>query len=214
MAQRTSNLYRLVTIPRIYSAFQELLGGVKSTQRFIREIVRPAPGMTVLDVGCGPAPLFPYLQDVDYTGIDLNQRSIDHARALYGNRGRFFAGDVSNGIPGSNSNFDLIIVSGLLHHLDDDQAGRLFASLVGLLKPLGRIVTFDNVWLPRQNPIAKLVNALDSGMNVRTPAEYVSLLDDLPLHVEQRVYRDMLRIPYDHFCMTLKHSPSDLRGRP
>ena len=72
-----------------------------------------------------------------------------------------------------------------------------------MLKPAGRIVTIDNVWLPKQSIIAKLVNRLDFGMNVRTPDQYVRLAAHLPLRVEQRVYSDLLRIPYDHFCMTL-----------
>ncbi len=212
MAQRISNLYRLVTIPKVYSALQVLLGGAKGRQRFLDEIVRPAPGMAVLDVGCGPASLFPHLPKVDYTGIDLNQNSIDHARALHGDRGRFLVGDVAEGLPGAVRAFDLIIVSALLHHLDDHHARPLFASLSGMLKPSGRIVTIDNVWLPQQSPVARLVNSLDSGMNVRTPAEYVSLVDALPMHVEQRIYRDLLRIPYDHFCMTLTPSHLDAKG--
>jgi hypothetical protein len=95
----------------------------------------------------------------------------------------------------------------LLHHLDDDQARRLFRAVAGMVKPTGRIVTIDNVWLPQQSIVAKLVNSLDSGMNVRTPEQYVDLVAHLPLRVDQRIYRDLLRIPYDHFCMTLTPLP-------
>jgi hypothetical protein len=68
-------------------------------------------------------------------------------------------------------------------------------------------VTIDNVWLPGQHFLATFANRLDSGLNVRTPEQYTSLVSHLPLHVEQRIYRDLLRIPYDHFCMTLTHQP-------
>ena len=159
--------------------------------------------MTILDVGCGSASLLPYLGDVRYTGIDLNPQSIDHARNLHGDRGRFLVGDVAKGMPDGSDEFDLIIVSALLHHLDDAHARALFSSLADLLRPGGRIVTIDNVWLPEQHFIAKLVNRLDSGLNVRTPEQYTNLVAGLPLRVESRIYRDLLRIPYDHFCMTL-----------
>lgn len=203
MAQRTSGLYRLVRIPRFYTGLQNLLGGSNGRRRFLGEIVRSSPGMKVLDVGCGPASLFPYLADTQYTGIDLNPQSIEHAKSLYGDRGRFLVGDVTEGLPDGATDFDLIIVTALLHHLEDAQAQTLFSRLSGRLRPDGRIVTIDNVWLPKQHFAARFANRLDSGLNVRTPEQYTSLVAQLPLRVEQRIYRDLLRIPYDHFCMTL-----------
>jgi SAM-dependent methyltransferase len=140
--------------------------------------------------------------------VDLNLRSIEHARALYGRQGRFIACDVTQGLPGEVGSFDLIVVSALLHHLGDDEARTLFSGLQELLKPTGRIVTIDNVWLDHQNPIARLLNHLDSGMNVRTPERYEALVAHLSLHAETRLYRDLLRIPYDHFCMTLTSRPT------
>jgi hypothetical protein len=69
-------------------------------------------------------------------------------------------------------------------------------------------VTIDNVWLPKQHFLAKAANHMDSGLNVRTPEQYTRLVAHLPLHVEPRIYRDLLRIPYDHFCMTLTLQPA------
>ena len=203
MAQRITRLYRLVTFPKIYSGFQTLLGAEEGRDRLFREVIRATAGMKVLDVGCGPGSLFPYLPNVNYTGIDLNPSSIARARDLYGNRGRFLVGDVTNRLPDDMANFDLVIVSALLHHLDDEEARRLFAALSKLIAQHGRIVTIDNVWLPKQNVIAKLINSLDSGLNVRAPEQYVDLVADLPLQIVTRTYRDLLRIPYDHFCMSL-----------
>ena len=208
MAQRISSLYRLVTFPRAYAGLQDLLRRSNGRGRFLDEIVRSKPGMKVLDVGCGPASLFPYLAGARYTGIDLNPKSIEHAKILYGDRGRFLVGDVARGLPDDVVDFDLIIVSALLHHLDDAQAQALFSRLASRLKPEGRIVTIDNVWLPKQHFIAKMANRLDSGLNVRTPEQYTNLVAHLPLRVEQRIYRDLLRIPYDHFCMTLTLQPT------
>jgi len=164
--------------------------------------------MKVLDVGCGPASLFPYLVDTRYTGIDLNPQSIARARKLYGDRGRFLVGDVAEGFLSGSADFDLIIASALLHHLDDAHAQALFSRLAGLLSPEGRIVTIDNVWLPKQHLFARIANSMDSGLNVRTPEQYTNLVAHLPLRVEQRIYRDLLRIPYDHFCMTLTPQPA------
>ena len=102
--------------------------------------------------------------------------------------------------------FDLINVSALLHHLSDDEATSLFRSLKRLLKDDGKIVTFDNVWLPRQRAVVKLINRLDSGMNIRTPQGYLGLLNGLGFDVETRVFHDRLRIPYDHVVMIARNS--------
>src|SRR5260370_28027897 len=201
MAQRTSNIYRLVTIPAVYKTIQKVLGAEQSSRRFVDEVVRPTPGAAVLDVGCGPASLLPYLPNIDYTGVDLNPASIAFANKNYAERGRFLVGDAADLVP--DRRYDIVIVAAILHHLDDAGAKRLFGNLVGALKPGGRIVTIDNIWLPRQNPIAKLINALDSGKNVRTLAGYQKLAEGLPLRVEHKLYRDLLRIPYHHVCLTL-----------
>ena len=68
----------------------------------------------------------------------------------------------------------------------------------------GRIVTLDNVWLPKQRLFVKVLNSLDSGLNIRTPERYRDLFNGLSFDVEDRILHDMLLIPYDHFIMTLR----------
>lgn len=206
MSQRISKLYHLVTIPAIYKGLMSALGADRARRRLARELYAVPAGGKVLDVGCGPGSIYPYLPAVDYTGIDLNPRHVEHARALYGKRARFMVGDAARDLQDEAGTFDLVVVSALLHHLDDDQARRMLGRLCELLKPGGRLVTFDNVWLERQNPIARALNKLDSGLNVRFAGDYRSLVAGLPVSVEERLYRDLLRIPYDHFSMILTKS--------
>lgn len=203
MAQRTSYVYRLVTLPRFYEGFSALLGADAARRRMVDEIYQPGLGMKILDVGCGPATIFPYLPAVDYTGMDLNPKHIKHAEKLYGGRGRFLAGNATKDLAGEDESFDLVIVSALLHHLSDGESRDSLTGLSRLTKSGGRIITFDNVWLPQQNLIAWGLNKLDSGLNIRTPEGYLRLIEGLPVSVEVKTFRDYLRIPYDHFCMTM-----------
>jgi len=203
MSQRISNLYRLVTVPAVYKGLMAALGAERAKARLVAELYRVVPGSKVLDVGCGPASLFPHLPAVDYTGMDLNPQHIRYANEAYGDRARFLVGDASRQLQEEEGTFDLVIVSALLHHLDDERAREMLERLCRLLKQGGRMVTFDNVWLDRQNPIARSLNRLDSGLNVRREAGYRQLAAGLPVTVEGRVYRDLLRVPYDHFSMTL-----------
>jgi SAM-dependent methyltransferase len=209
MSQRISALYRLITFPVFYKGLMAALGAERAKARLADEIFRVRPGAKVLDVGCGPASIFRHLPEVDYTGIDLNPKHIEYAIAHYGSAGRFLIGDASQQLRQEEGSFDLVIVSALLHHLDDIQARDLLNGLCRMAKPGGRIVTFDNVWLERQNPIAWSLNKLDSGLNVRFEAGYRGLVTGLPLTVEGRIYRDLLRIPYDHFSMTLTKPHSE-----
>ncbi len=204
MGQRITGVYKLVTLPSIYRAIQDVLGSDRSRTRFVEEVLQPADGAKVLDVGCGPAALFEFLPNVAYTGVDLNPNHIDDAKRRYGDRGRFIAGDVATALPDDEEGtFDLVVASALLHHLDDQQSRKLLADLCRLVKPGGRVVTLDNVWLERQNPIAVLLNKLDSGLNVRDAEGYLKLTERLNFSVKSRIFRDLMRIPYDHFCMDL-----------
>jgi SAM-dependent methyltransferase len=196
----------VVTIPSIHKALMFSLGADKAITRYVNEILQPTPGMKILDVGCGPASILAYLPPLDYTGIDLNEKHIAYARRRYGDRGRFIVGDAAGDLQQEERQFDLINVSALLHHISDDEAISLFASLARLLKPDGRIVTIDNVWLPRQRIAVRLINHLDSGTNIRTPEGYLRLLNGMGFDVRTLFLNDLLRIPYDHFIMIARNA--------
>jgi SAM-dependent methyltransferase len=206
VAQRISGAYRLITIPSIYKGLMFSLGADNAITRYVDEVLQPKAGMKILDVGCGPANVLAYLPPVDYTGIDLNEKHIAFAREKYGDRGRFMVGNAADDLKQEEGSFDLINVSALLHHLADNEAISLFTSLKRLMKANGSIVTLDNVWLPDQRAVVKLINKLDSGINIRTPAGYLGLLDGLGLDIQTRVFNDLLRIPYDHFTMTARNA--------
>jgi SAM-dependent methyltransferase len=206
VAQRISGAYRLITIPSIYKGLMFSLGADNAITRYVDEVLQPKAGMKILDVGCGPANVLAYLPPVDYTGIDLNEKHIAYARQRYGDHGRFMVGNAADDLKQEEGSFDLINVSALLHHLADNEAISLFTSLKRLMKANGSIVTLDNVWLPNQRAVVKLINKLDSGINIRTPEGYLGLLDGLGLDIQTRVFNDLLRIPYDHFTMTARNA--------
>jgi 2-polyprenyl-3-methyl-5-hydroxy-6-metoxy-1,4-benzoquinol methylase len=113
-------------------------------------------------------------------------------------------GNVATALSQETGSFDLIVISAVLHHLNDDECASLFRSLEPLLREGGRIVTIDAVDLPKQRIIAKLFNGMDSGLNIRTPEAYLRLFDGLPFIATQKLFHDLLRIPYDHIIMTVR----------
>ena len=94
MAEARNSLHGLLAFPRIYRAFQGLLSKQGAADVVISRYLRPVSGASLLDVGCGPGTLLQFLSDVNYTGIDRNERYISEAQERYGTRGRFILGDV------------------------------------------------------------------------------------------------------------------------
>jgi SAM-dependent methyltransferase len=141
-----------------------------------REFIQATAGERVLDVGCGTADVLSVLPDVDYVGFDISRRYIERARARWGQRGRFYAQPLDASTLKSLGKFDLILATGLLHHLRDDEVSALLETLAVGLKASGRVVTVDGCYVEGQNPIARFIINRDRGENVRTPHAYAALV--------------------------------------
>jgi SAM-dependent methyltransferase len=140
-----------------------------------RDFIRAVPGERVLDVGCGTADILTVLPDVDYVGFDISEPYIARAQARWRLRGQFHARYLDRRMLKSLGTFDLILATGLLHHLEDDEAVALFEMLADGLRPNARIITVDGCYVERQNRLAQFIINHDRGKNVRTPDAYATL---------------------------------------
>ena len=194
-------LINVFSLPFAYRSFQKMVGG-NCRQCLLAEHVKPLPGEKVLDIGCGPGDLLHYLPDVKYTGFDLSPEYIKAAQKRFGNKGRFFCSDVGlTTIEEEKETFDLVLATGVLHHLDDEQAAKLFELARLALRPGGRLVTYDGCYVPEQSKFVRFVLRRDRGKFVRSREEYVRLAAVCFPKVEVRVRHDMLRIPYTALIM-------------
>jgi SAM-dependent methyltransferase len=198
--ERNDGLYSALTHPSFYSAFQRLMGADALYRNFVRDYVRARPGDRVLDIGCGPAQLRAHLPDVEYIGWEPNPHYVAKARATYAGRGEFHVGFFGPAQARSLAPVDIVIVSAVLHHMDDSQATELFALARESLKPGGRVVTLDNVFIPGQNPLARLLIGLDRGRHVRTAEGYETLARGSFEHVRGAVLEQAFP-PYTYFFM-------------
>lgn len=205
MAQETSGWRAWLSLPAIYEMCMKLLGGPDTLRYVVGTYIRPAPGMRILDMGCGPAGILEALpQDILYVGVDLSPVYINAAIKKYGNRGTFHCIPVEMLDDAGLANFDLVMGLGVLHHLDDKQAARFFAVAAGAVKPGGRCMVIDPCLVPGQHPIARLIIRLDRGLNVRTADAYAALAKASFPRISQTLHHDLLRIPYTHHVMECK----------
>jgi len=201
MAQITSGIRAVLSHPRVYNALQDLMGARRFRQEFVGEFIRPSAGQRILDIGCGTAELLAFLPDgVDYVGYDPSGEYISHARQRYGSRGEFHRGFFDRAEAEHHSPFDIVLASGVLHHMDDAQLEEMMALARDSLAHGGRLVTIDPVFCSPQNPIARFLISMDRGQNVRTGQGYTELAFQVFPEVNGLV-RHRAWVPYTHWIM-------------
>jgi SAM-dependent methyltransferase len=175
-----------------------LLGAKNVRRHFLAAHVRPVAGERVLDLGCGPGDIVELLPEVDYVGVDISAEYVAAGRRRFGPRARFMQGDIRALAPEELGPFDLIIAIGVLHHLDDADAGGITETSARLLSPGGRLVTIDPAFAQGQRPAARWLIGRDRGLNVRTPEGYRGLALPHFAAVDVCVHHHLARVPYTH----------------
>lgn len=142
------------------------------TRQFIPHLLadaQVAPGMSVLDVACGPGYVSAAAREkgANPTGLDFSGKMVAIAKKMFGSI-PFIEGD-AQGLPFDDASFDRVLTNfGLLHLSDPAKA---CAEAFRVLKPGGRFGF--TVWArPTENPGGKIVNdAIEThaDLSVRVP---------------------------------------------
>ena len=144
MAQVTTGIRSILSHPRVYTTFQNIMGAESGRARVVRDYVRPFAGMRILDLGCGPAEiLYSLPRDIAYVGYDMSADYIASARKKFAGRGTFHCRLLQQAEVATLEPFDLVMGIGVLHHLDDATARQFMAIAKAALEPGGRIYTID-----------------------------------------------------------------------
>lgn len=201
MAQIDEGIRSILSIPAFYSFFQKVLGAHNCGKTFIESYVKPREGDRILDIGCGPADVLAYLPQVEYIGFDASKRYIDTAKRRYGDRGTFICDLVTSSNLQYQSYFDIVLVMGILHHLDNREAAHLFELAYTALKPGGRLVAIENCYTESQSACARYIISKDRGQNIRDEKGYMELANVVFKNSSFSVRHDLLRIPYTHIIL-------------
>jgi SAM-dependent methyltransferase len=192
----------------VYSLFARAIGATRGRRLYIERYIRPQSGDRVLDIGCGPADILEALPAVEYHGFDLSAAYIESARKRFGSRGQFHVEAVSAEQVKKYAGFDLVLATGVLHHLTDAEAVDLFRVAHTALKPGGRLVTLDGCFQTGQSLLARQMLRNDRGKFVRAERAYLALARQVFSEITPVVTTDLLRVPYTHLIMECRREPA------
>jgi SAM-dependent methyltransferase len=156
--------------------------------------------MKILDTGCGPADILAYLPGVEYWGFDISEAYINKAKARFQDRGTFYCKQLDWHDLDKIPKVDVVLATGLLHHLDDNDSLEVMRLAFQTLHPGGRLLTVDPCLDDAQNRIARFLVRRDRGQNVRNKVAYEQLASSIFPSVSIEV-RHQPWIPYTHCFM-------------
>jgi ubiquinone/menaquinone biosynthesis C-methylase UbiE len=118
-----------------------------------------APGMRVLDIGCGNGRFYPLLEkrDIQYTGLDSSPRLLHEAQNAFPTTS-FIEGDAT-ALPFPDRSFDIAFSFAVLHHIPSDALRKKFITEAArVLEPGSTFVL--TVWnLSRVKHFGKLLRS-------------------------------------------------------
>ena len=192
----------LLAVSALYQLFTRMIGG-NARALYATHHIRPKNGDRVLDIGCGSADILSYLPHVEYVGLDMSRKYINAARKHFGTKGTFLTKKVSNDTMKklSLSDFDIVLATAVLHHLNDDEAIQLFEIARSTLKPHGRLITLDGCYTKGQSWLRRFLLSKDRGRYVRTEDQYCALASGIFPDIKISIHHNLIRIPYTHIIM-------------
>lgn len=166
---------RILGHPLVYHHVRPLVVGIDYTRQY--EALDAHSDDRILDIGCGGGDALRYLDSFEtYHGFDTDKVAIAFAkqRPEAKRPGVHFEAALTTPATFEDIRPTLVMMNGLLHHLDDEAAVELL-KMCSASDTVERIVTNDTVYLPRE-PLNNIMARLDRGRFVRRTQGYRDLV--------------------------------------
>ena len=183
--------------PALYQAYQNAGGFFGARVKAISDYLTLRPGMRVIDIGCGPGYILRHLPEgVDYTGFDIDESYIDHARRAFGHLGQFHCRYFDAAAARELEGADVVMMNGVLHHIDDGELQDTLLNVREALASDGVLFTLDGCYRKGQSRIARWLLDHDRGEFVRDEGGYDRVLRGAFARVDLAIREDYSRVPY------------------
>mgnify|MGYP006154803665 CR=1 FL=1 len=163
MSQITTGLRSILSNAFIYESFQKFMGMHTVRKEFVAKYVTPYNVNSILDIGCGPGDILAFLPELDYHGFDISNTYINNAKNRYGNKGNFYAQALTDNVIKKLPDFDVVLMFGVLHHLDDSISREMIELSKSALKDGGRLLTIDIAFAPSRTLSQDFLPAMIAG---------------------------------------------------
>jgi len=193
-------------VPLAYRAFQRVVGAKEDRGEMFARIFGLSGQERLLDIGCGEGASSAAIASRvhSYLGVDHSESYIDAARAASAHlpNAKFLVADAGDRVVVDHGPFDIVIVSGVLHHLPTATIERMLENVRSVLATNGRFIALEPVFTPEQGLLARLTIAADRGRFARDQEGYEAILSRHFCRVQSTIHSDLIRIPYTHIVMT------------
>ena len=182
MAENKSGIHRIISIPWIYNLVQLVAGARMYRDTMCKDYIKPFDGCKILDIGCGTGEYIhhieQYTKNFEYYGFDGEGVYIEYGKKLFEGRPNihFYHKILTDDTVKEFNNFDIVIATGVMHHLDDPIVLSMLQSAKLALKPGGRLITYDPGKYDDMNNIERFFVKYDRGRSIRFEREYAALV--------------------------------------
>ena len=164
----------------------------------------------MLELGCGTCDFLYYFENCYYTGIDLDPKYIEKAKKRYHNRKntQFICKDLNEFAKDCNDRYDLILMTGVIHHISNAEVEECFSIIKRLLSEDGIFFSFDAVYVDGMSCFEKFLADLDRGKYVRHKDEYVTMNLKHWKNVFYECRNDTMYLPFNVIIFVNSNTPS------
>ncbi len=196
-------IFKILDLPKIYDLLQKIAG----TNRVYEYIIDSKfENSKVLDIGCGTGTLANFLpKSVNYLGYDFNEKYIFEAKKHFAENGniKFLLLNAYEKVE-LNQTFDFILISGLLHHLDDRGVENVFNVAKRHMNLESILISVDPTIYHGTSQFGKFLIGKDRGKAIRTKIQLNHLASGYFNNIEFEERNDFYRFPWSHLIMHAK----------